>query len=122
MNRDIIIVGGMTGWGKSLWAKTFSAHAQRFLLFDPTLTYPNVQYDDMEDGMTDLLDSLDGFGFLQEDQHKKTFRVGCSDPKEAHRLGAAAFMLGNNLFTAPKSWARTVKKSQQALQVSRFTL
>lgn len=97
MKRDIIIVGGMTGWGKSLWAKTFTAHADRLLIFDPFKSYPDVKWNDEEGGLTELLDSIDDFNFLLEDQNKKVFRVGSSDPDEAHRLGAASFVLGNNL-------------------------
>jgi hypothetical protein len=97
MKRDIIIVGGMTGWGKSLWAKTYTAFADRLLVFDPFKSYPHVAFDDAEGGLDDILDSLDDFNFLLEDQDKKTFRAGSADPANAHRLGAMSFMLGNNL-------------------------
>lgn len=97
MKRDIIIVGGMTGWGKSLWAKTYTAFADRLLVFDPFKSYPNVAFDNADEGFNDLLDSLDDFNFLLEDHDKKAFRVGTSDPAEAHRLGAASYVLGNNI-------------------------
>lgn len=97
MKRDVIIVGGMTGWGKSLWTKTYTAHANRLLVFDPFKSFPNVQFDDEEHGFDDLSEALSGFDFLLEDQGKKVFRVGISDPARAHKLGGMAFMLGNNL-------------------------
>jgi hypothetical protein len=97
VKRDIIIVGGMTGWGKTLWTQTYTAFADRLLVFDPFKSFPNVAFDNSEGGLDDLLESLDEFDFLLEDQDKRTFRVGTSDPSEAHRLGAASFVLGNNL-------------------------
>lgn len=97
MKRDIIMVGGMTGWGKSLWAKTYSAHADRLLVFDPFASYPNVAFDDAEGGLTDLQNSLDGFNFMLEDQDKKVFRVGTIDPNKVPSLGGLSYVLGNNL-------------------------
>lgn len=106
MNREVIIVGGMTGWGKSLWVKTYSAHAKRLLVYDPLhdptfphFGYPQVKYDSEEHGFDEFQEkSQPGtWDFLKDKKDTVTFRVGTAFPNRVEDLGIAAWNVGNNL-------------------------
>ena len=42
--REIVLVMGMTGWGKSWWSKLYSRMFERKLVYDPTLSFPVQAY------------------------------------------------------------------------------
>lgn len=70
--REIVLVMGMTGWGKSWWTKLYSRLFPRKLIYDPSATFPVDTYRPIDDIVDDLFDSekkIDSFnwGFIGQD-------------------------------------------------------
>lgn len=60
--REILLVVGKTGTGKSYWMKDYVSQLKRVIILDPMDEYPGILYEDIED----VMDAIDG---------KETFRV-----------------------------------------------
>lgn len=82
MRRDVILVVGKTGFGKSNWTRKFLRGVNRLMVYDPL-------------GETDAayLDDDNLFTFL--DTPSKTFRIGTTSPDSLDILGHGAYVMGN---------------------------
>lgn len=82
MFREVILVCGVTGSGKTTWARQFTNKLPRLFVYDIALSFP-VQY----------LDAESIANFAQEPSDN--FRLGIYDSRDADVLAAAAFVVGN---------------------------
>jgi hypothetical protein len=82
MRREVVLVCGVTGGGKTTWARQFTNKLPRLLVYDIAASFP-VQYSDDET-----------IAALVETKPAE-FRYGIYDPRDADVLTATAFMLGN---------------------------
>lgn len=82
LTREVVIVLGVTGSGKTTWAKKYVAHESRLAVYDIAHDF-NVQYMSADD-IADLPESK-----------PDRFRVGVWIPEDAPLLAASAFLLGN---------------------------
>lgn len=85
--REIVLIMGMTGWGKSWFAKLYSRLFDRRLIYDPTMTFPVERYDTIDNINAELLD----------EEPPKKFNYGFVDPDELPAAGGALFAIGDNL-------------------------
>lgn len=83
MNREIIIVLGKTGQGKSVWTRKFLEQNFRLFMFDPLMD-TEVSYMSIDD----LLTRYDQGEF----QLGRKFRVGFYNQEDLDLLGSMAFM------------------------------
>jgi len=88
LEREITLVMGMTGWGKSWWSKLYSLKWGNVLIYDPSMSFPQVIWGNLED-------HLDG---LIGEEPEKTFRYGFVDNVDVPQAGSAAFVRGNMMF------------------------
>jgi hypothetical protein len=86
--REIVLVMGMTGWGKSWWTKLYHQTFSRSLVYDPSMSFPCQKFQPIEDTTAELLDS---------DEPPQTFNIGFVDGEECEAAGGLAFCLGNNV-------------------------
>lgn len=89
MKRDITIVLGKTGFGKSLFSKLMTKNSKRFLVFDPLGSYENVTWLRPSD-LYELYDNNDG-------QLGKKFRLGIFEFEALETFGLMAFVTGDNI-------------------------
>lgn len=82
MQREVILVCGVTGGGKTTWARQFTKKLPRLLVYDIAASFP-VQYSDAE-SIAELVETK-----------PQQFRYGIYDPRDTDILTATAFMLGN---------------------------
>lgn len=71
--REIVLVMGMTGWGKSWWSKLYSGPHTRKLVYDPTMTFPVQEYLPIADIIERVEEPEEGqhgfnYGFLDADE------------------------------------------------------
>lgn len=95
MNRDVILVLGKTGYGKSVWTKAFTKPCKRLLLYDLCREYPNVSY---VDGDT-LLDISEAQQQSGTSLLPKEFRLGVWKDSDIDIAGSLAFCEGDCTFT-----------------------
>lgn len=81
--RKIILVLGLTGFGKSVWTRSYVAGLPRLIVWDPVASY-NVEW--MRD--EEMIAALD------EGRLDKQFRVGSFEPDSPELLGSIAFLQG----------------------------
>src|SRR5882672_2180400 len=87
LDRDLIIVVGNQGFGKSAWGKLFTKSKPRLLVFDPQQSY-NVDFQtDPETWVPDILEN-----------ESKEFRFGSGYPWELPLLGNTAYASGDCTF------------------------
>ena len=86
--REIVLVMGMTGWGKSWWSKLYSQKHDRKLVYDPSVSFPVDEYLPIEDIVGNI---------LEEDRKSKKFNFGFVDPDDIPQAAGALFVLGENL-------------------------
>lgn len=82
--RKIIIVLGLTGFGKSVWTREYVRPIPRLLVYDPVASYDVKWMDD-----DDIIEALD-YGELD-----KKFRIGSFHEESVELLGSVAFLQGN---------------------------
>ena len=88
MRRDLIIVVGNQGMGKSVWTKEYGRTLPRLFVSDPLASYPNVDFlSDPEDWMPRVLSG-----------ELKTFRYGTYYADELALFGSAAYAAGDCTF------------------------
>lgn len=85
MERQFILVTGNQRQGKSVWSKLFAANLPRLLVYDPTMSYANVDFQSLPD------DWLDGVINRVTPQ----FRYGTYMADELPMIGYGAFAAGN---------------------------
>jgi len=105
MKRDIILVLGKTGFGKSLWCKLFTRNNKRLLVFDPMASFDNVEWLKHED-IFDLFDE-GAEGVIAD----KNFRLGAFEFESIDVFGSTAFVTGNNLLVIEEA-SQIFKKGQ----------
>lgn len=92
MKRDVVLVLGKTGFGKSVWTKAFTKPCKRLLLYDLCREYPNVTY--VDGGQ--LLDiSEQASGTEQQQLLPKEFRLGVWKNEDVDIAGSLAFCEGD---------------------------
>ena len=84
--RDVILVLGKTGYGKTWWTRLFTHSAKRLFVYDPLLKYDSVHF---FANSSYLLETLE--------PEIEEFRIGISDPSEISVLGNVSFVKGNNI-------------------------
>lgn len=84
MNREIVLIFGRTGWGKSLWAKLYAKYRQRILIYDPAVSY-DVKFLPIEEIVEEVLE-----------RDAQQFRLGSWDPEHAAVLGHLSYAVGKN--------------------------
>lgn len=90
MNREVCLVLGKTGFGKSLWSKIYLQGYQRKLVFDPMMTVETF-YMKGEDLAAEVTENLDAY------QRAPSFSFGIYEPSDVPIIGALAYAVGNNL-------------------------
>ena len=85
LERDIVIVLGRTGQGKSVWTRQFLKHKPRIFVFDPLMDI-RAEYVTQKD----LLDIYDAGGLADG-----KIRLGISSPDDVELLSAISFIAGN---------------------------
>jgi hypothetical protein len=96
--REIVLVMGMTGWGKSWWSKLYHKKWRRSLVYDPAMSFPDVIWGDMEDHANTLLgENVEEY--ISDEQHPapKRFKFGFVDSEDVAQGGATVFALGNSI-------------------------
>lgn len=88
LEREITIVMGMTGWGKSWWSKLYSLKWPNLLVYDPSMSFPEVLWGNLDDHLD---------GLIGEEPMKK-FRYGFVDDADVGQGGSAAFARGNMMY------------------------
>lgn len=86
--REIVLVMGMTGWGKSWWSKLYHKKWKRSLVYDPAMSFPDVIWGDMEDHANVL---------LGEDESPKVFKYGFVNADDVPQAGASIFAVGDSI-------------------------
>lgn len=87
--REIVLVMGMTGWGKSWWSKLYHQRWLRSLVYDPAMSFPKVQWGDMDDHFSTLKES---------EESPSQFKLGFIDPEEIGRGGDLTFAVGDMIY------------------------
>jgi len=90
--RDIILVMGMTGWGKSWWTKLYSKPQKRILVYDPTMTFPVHDY-------LPIADIIERVQESESETHKTgcNFNFGFVDPEELPSAAGLCYLTEHNL-------------------------
>lgn len=88
-DRDFIIITGNQGFGKSVWAKKYSARVKRLFVYCPKQSYPNVDFE------TDPVEWVPQIIADNVESGMNLFRVGTSFPDEAESIGWTALSVGN---------------------------
>lgn len=84
LDREVIIIVGNTGSGKSLWAKLKTRLEKKLFVYDPVASYP-AKYKDKK-----FIDSL-------VDMERPThFKVGTFDSDAAASMGSVSYVWGKN--------------------------
>jgi len=87
LEREITLVMGMTGWGKSWWSKLYSLKWKNLLVYDPAMSFPEVIWGNLDEHVDSIIgeESLD------------TFRCGFVDGEEVGRAGSISFVRQDNM-------------------------
>lgn len=101
--REVTLVMGLTGWGKSWWTKLYKRSFSRSLTYDPSASFPcgkdGKDYDTIDNIVADLMDEPEKTVFNPE-KPKKTlldFDKGFMDGDELQAAGGLSFALGKNV-------------------------
>ncbi|MHB1516639.1 MAG: hypothetical protein ACYCVY_13275 [Acidiferrobacteraceae bacterium] len=87
--RDIIIVVGQTGHGKTTWIRQWLSGRRRVLAFDPTLTLLGQEHFIDGDELVEVFEDTDEFRQLPDFAYANPY------PDYVPVLGACAFVAGN---------------------------
>lgn len=82
MHREVILVCGVTGSGKTTWARQFTEKLSRLFVYDIAASF-KVNYVDAET-LADFAESP-----------TQNFRLGVYSPYDTNVLTAAAYLIGN---------------------------
>jgi hypothetical protein len=95
MNRDVVLVLGKTGYGKSVWTKEYTRSKKRLLVYDLCREYP-VEYYTSEQ-LLDLMEENEQLNELTGETTAlpKEFRLGAWKTEDADILGSLAFCEGD---------------------------
>lgn len=87
--REVIIILGKTGFGKSTWLNSYAQHLPKLFIFDPFAAFP-AEYLNAEQ----IISRHDAQAF----QSASNFRVGTHNLPDMDLLGAVSFLTGNCAF------------------------
>jgi DNA helicase HerA-like ATPase len=90
MFRDIVLVIGKTGFGKSWWSKLFAQKYARKFIYDPAMS---KEYECLYSSMNEIMQKYDE-GELETDSK---FSLGVILPTEVEGMVNLSFGIGNNL-------------------------
>ena len=85
LEREIVIVLGRTGQGKSVWTRQFLKHKSRIFVFDPLMDV-RAKYGSQKD-LLDIYDAGELVG--------GKIRLGISSPDDVELLSAISFIAGD---------------------------
>lgn len=85
LEREITIVMGMTGWGKSWWSKLYSLKWKNRLIYDPSMSFPEVIWGNLHDHVENLIG----------EEPVPEFQYGFVDENEVPQAGSITFVRGN---------------------------
>ena len=88
LEREITLVMGMTGWGKSWWSKLYSQKWNRLLVFDPSMSFPDVIWGNIDDYVEQLIG----------EEPVSEFRYGFVDPEDVAQAGGLTFATGQMMY------------------------
>lgn len=100
--REITLVFGKTGMGKSNWNKVYLGSLRRVIILDPLGEYPGIEFDDLED----MLDYIEG--------NQERFVVKSSNVLDLEGLSEIALGIGNCHFI--------IEEAQRCLPASNYPL
>lgn len=103
--REIVLVMGMTGWGKSWWTKLYSRSFARKLVYDPSGTFPCDAYRPVDDIVEDLFD--------EENPHP-SYNWGFIGQDDVPQAASALFVIQNNMLVIEEC-ATVFEKGQARL-------
>jgi hypothetical protein len=89
MKREVVLVLGKTGNGKSVWTKNYTKPCKRLFVYDLCREYPVDYYNG--DDLVDMLENRVG----NTSTMPKEFRVGVWKSEDADIAGALAFVEGD---------------------------
>lgn len=99
--REIVLVMGMTGWGKSWWTKLYSQTYNRKLVYDPSISFPvdNLVIHKREGGLTEpeYVGTMDQIVDDVLSEETKVFNLGFENPDDIPAAAGALFVKGNNI-------------------------
>ncbi len=87
MNREIVLVMGLTGWGKSWWSKLYHQGFSRSFVYDPAMSF-QANYAPMDTIVSTMLD---------QEHPPSTFRWGFNSADDVEAAGGLCFALGDNV-------------------------
>lgn len=85
LEREITIVMGMTGWGKSWWSKLYSLKWKNRLIYDPSMSFPEVIWGNLDDHVENLIG----------EEPVPDFQYGFVDENDVPQAGSITFVRGN---------------------------
>jgi len=103
--REVVLVMGKTGWGKSWWSKLYSQKFDRKLVYDPSMSFPVDEYLPVDEIVNDIMD---------EERESKNFNFGFVDADDIPQAASALFVLGKNLLIVEEC-ATVFEKGQARL-------
>lgn len=83
--RELVVVIGKQGYGKTLWTKLFCQYRPRLLVYDPTSTYA-VRFRPPEE----IFEAV-------HSNRQRSYRLGVSNPLDVEFLAHLAFSSGKNV-------------------------
>ena len=89
MTREVVIILGKTGYGKSTWLANYSTRFTRIFVFDPFGKFPANYYN--EDFILDE-------EIIGKFRPGRSFRVGSYNRNDLDLLGSLSFLSGDCLF------------------------
>jgi len=87
--REIVLVMGMTGWGKSWWSKLYSKPHTKKLVYDPTMTFPVDEYLPV----ADIIEHVE-----HDEKYEHRYNFGFLDADSIPAAAGLLFIKGKNLF------------------------
>jgi hypothetical protein len=88
LEREITLVMGMTGWGKSWWSKLYCLKWPNLLVYDPAMSFPEVVWGNM----SEHIDPMIG------EEKLPHYRLGFVDHEEVAQGASASFVRGDSMF------------------------
>jgi len=95
MKRDVVLVLGKTGYGKSVWTKEYTRPKKRLLVYDLCREYPVTYHN--SDELLDMMEENEQMNELTAETTAlpKEFRIGAWKTEDADIVGSLAFCEGD---------------------------
>ena len=92
MKRNVTIILGKTGYGKTLMAKLLTLGNKRLMVYDPAMEWPKTVFLNAQELKRFWVD----LSRAREKNYIKRFRVGVIDHELTEGLGSLSYIEGNN--------------------------